>query len=383
MSPITTNGQQAPAATLSPAASESPAPAQEYVDGRPVGAAQIKVIGVGGGGCNAVRRMSEVRIPGVEFLMVNTDVQSLKLATDSTKVIRLGDRVTRGLGAGGDPRIGERAAQETRSTVSEALAGADLVFITAGMGGGTGTGAAPVVAEAAKSQGALAVALVTTPFSFEGARRAMTATTGLAALKDKVDTMILISNDRLLKLAPHGTRIQDAFKMIDEVVMRSILAISRIINVPGEINVDFADIRAILASAGTGIMAIGRGSGEKRTLDASHNALQNPLLDISMQGAKGVLFVVSGGPDLELAEVNAAGELIGRTADPEAQIFFGMDIQPELQGNVEITLVATHLPADPGGKVEGGKPVNLSNPAPSSPKRSYLEDDVPSFLRNR
>ncbi len=314
-----------------------------------IGLTQVKVVGVGGGGSNTIMRMLDTHIPGVEYYCINTDAHALA-AVEGANIIRIGDKLTRGLGAGGRPDIGYQAAQETKETLGEALKGADLVFLTAGMGGGTGTGAAPLVAEMAKSVGALTVAIITTPFSFEGAHRAAIASEGLRALKEQTDTLIVVSNDRLLSLAAEGASVQDAFKKADEVSALAMLAISRIINVPGQINVDFADLKVIMQGAGPGIMALSRGNGQYRVRDAMKTAIANPLLDSTIEGAKGVLFVVTGGPDLTLAEVNEAGQLVADSVDPNAQIFFGMNIRPNGDdSSVEIVMIATHLPSSENG----------------------------------
>ena len=342
------------------------------------GVAQVRVVGVGGGGVNAILRMQGAAVPGVQFLCINTDANSLERAKNMT-CVRIGDNLTRGLGAGGNPEVGLKAAAETKDSLTDALRGADLVFLTAGMGGGTGTGAAPLVAEIARNAGALCVAVVTTPFSFEGARRMATATAGLQALKGKVDTLIVIGNDRLLATSPQKMAVQEAFRMADQVVMQAIMAVSRVINVPGDINVDFADVKAIMQDAGSGIMAIGHGQGEHRTLDAARFAIANPLLDTTIEGAKGVLFTVAGGADLTLAEVNAAGQLIAETVDPDAQIFFGMTIDqtPKRANQVEITLIATKLPERAQAhNTPGFVPARLGGNGASS------DVELPAFLRS-
>lgn len=309
----------------------------------PFGLTHVKVIGVGGGGCNTVMRILGSKVPGVEFFCANTDANALSSVQGAT-VIRIGETLTQGYGAGGKMDVGLKAAQESQQALRDALQGANLVFIAAGMGGGTGSGAAPLVAEVAKSLGALTVAIVTTPFSFEGAKRAATATQGMMALKNKVDTLIVVANDRLLALAGEGASVQDAFKKADEVSAQAIIAVSRVINVPGQINVDFADLKVIMSDAGTGIMAIGRANGKDRALKATKAAISNPLLNMSMEGAQGVLFAFTGGPNLGLAEVNECGQLISETVDPDARIFFGMNIDPKMGDDVELVLIATHLP---------------------------------------
>lgn len=297
--------------------------------------AYIKVVGVGGGGTNAVNRMIEAGVKGVEFVCVNTDAQSL-LAAPASKRIRLG----RGLGAGGVPLVGKAAADESSTELYEALKDADMVFITAGMGGGTGTGAAPVVAQIAKEIGALTVGVVTKPFSFEGNKRRQLAEEGILQLKEKVDTLITIPNDRLLQVVGKDTSIVDAFRVVDDVLSQGIQGISEIIAVPGLINRDFADVRSILTQAGSALMAIGRASGENRAVEAAKAAIASPLLDVTVDGARGVLFNVTGGPDLTLWEVNEAAQVIYKAADPEANIIFGAVIDPEMKGEIKITLLA-------------------------------------------
>jgi cell division protein FtsZ len=302
--------------------------------------AQIKVIGVGGGGSNAVDRMIESEIRGVEFITVNTDAQAL-LRSQAPVRIRIGDRVTRGLGAGGNPTVGEKAAEESREELTEALKGADMVFITAGMGGGTGTGAAPVVAALARELGALTIGVVTRPFTFEGARRRQNAEGGIAGLKERVDTLITIPNDQLLKVVDKRLPMTDAFKMADDVLRQGIQGISELITVPGLINLDFADVKSIMSNAGSALMAIGYGTGEGRAAEAARAAVASPLLDIDINGARGILFNITSGEDLTLYEVNEAAEIITQAADPEAQIIFGTAIDPRMQNDVRITVIAT------------------------------------------
>ncbi|MBI3954134.1 MAG: cell division protein FtsZ [Chloroflexi bacterium] len=344
----------------------------------PIGLVEIRVIGVGGGGGNAVARMLNEQVRGVEYIMANTDAVALGRAQNVTTV-RIGDKLTRGLGAGGNAQKGAAAADESRTVLMEKLKGADLVFITAGMGGGTGTGAAPVVAQIAKDCGALTVGVVTTPFAFEGALRMATATSGIAALKDKVDTLVVINNERLNALSDKKTSMQEAFSMADAVVGRAILAIARIINEPGDINVDFADLRAIMTEAGTGMMAIGHGSGPSRTIDAARHAIANPLLDVSIAGARGVLFTVVGGPDLTLAEVNEAGQLVADEVDHEAQIFFGMHIDPALGKDVDFTMVATKIDGASKEAQEASPEYRRNWERPPADEDENLR--VPAFLR--
>ena len=305
--------------------------------------ARIKVIGVGGGGCNCVRRMLSHTVPGVRYVMVNTDIKSLEPVAHVTDVVQIGEKVTRGWGAGGNVNMGERAAEESATHLRAALKNSELVFITAGMGGGTGTGAAPYVAHLAKEMGALVVGVVTTPFSFEGSRRIGEAIAGVSRLRPFVDNLIVIHNDRLLQYVNHDSEMIEAFRTADEVVTQGILSVSELINVPGEINVDFADVRSIMDHPGGALMAIGRGTGKMGALEAAKQAIANPLLNISINGADGVLFSVKGGEELTLGGVNAAGELIGKSVKKNAAIFFGMSIDQTLEDNVKLTLIATGL----------------------------------------
>jgi cell division protein FtsZ len=302
--------------------------------------AQIKVIGVGGGGSNAVNRMIQAGVKGVDFIAVNTDAQAL-LHSDAPTRIRIGDKLTKGLGSGGNPDVGRRAADETSEELFEVLKGADMVFITAGMGGGTGTGASPVIAQIAREIGALTVGVVTKPFTFEGARRRLSAEEGSAALKEQVDTLITIPNDRLLQIADKKTTLQEAFRIADDVLRQGIQGISDLITEPGLINLDFADVKSIMQMAGSALMAIGRGTGDTRCIDAARQAIESPLLEISIEGAKGVLFNITGGQDLGMVEVFEASSVIQQAADPEANIIFGAVIDPEMGNDVKITLIAT------------------------------------------
>jgi cell division protein FtsZ len=302
--------------------------------------AQIKVIGVGGGGSNAVNRMIQAGVKGVDFIAVNTDAQAL-LRSEAPTRIRIGDKLTKGLGSGGNPEIGRRAADESSEELFEVLKGADMVFITAGMGGGTGTGASPVIAQIAREIGALTVGVVTKPFTFEGSRRRITAEEGIAALKDQVDTVIVIPNDRLLQIADKKTTLQEAFRIADDVLRQGIQGISDLIMEPGLINLDFADVKSIMSMAGSALMAIGRGTGDNRCIDAARQAIESPLLEISIEGAKGVIFNVTGGPDLGMLEVHEAATVIQQAADPDANIIFGAVIDPEMGSDVKITLIAT------------------------------------------
>ena len=305
--------------------------------------ARIKVVGIGGGGCNCVRRMLTNEIPGIQFVMVNTDIKSLQPAMPGTEIVQIGAKSTHGWGAGGDAKMGERAAEESEKEIRDALKNAELVFITSGMGGGTGTGAAPYIASIAKDMGALVVGVVTTPFSFEGSRRIGQAIAGVARLRPYLDNLIVIHNDRLLKYVDHDAEMMDAFRTADEVVTQGILSVSELINVPGEINVDFADVRTIMGYPGAALMAIGQGRGKMGVVDAARQAMANPLLNMSIKGAQGVLFSVKGGHTLSLGGVNAAGELIGNTVRKNATIFFGMSIDESLDDTVKLTLIATGL----------------------------------------
>jgi len=302
--------------------------------------ALIRVIGVGGGGSNAVNRMIRAEMMGVEFIACNTDAQAL-LQSDAPHKIRIGDKITRGLGAGGDSSIGQRAAEEDRDKIADALADSDMVFITAGLGGGTGSGAAPVVAEMAKEQGALTIGVVTKPFSFEGSRRKLVAEKASEELKAKVDTLITIPNDRLRDVVQKNTSIVDAFRVVDDVLRQGVAGISDIITVPGLINLDFADVRAIMKDAGSALMGIGRATGENRALEAARQAVASPLLEINISGAQGILFNITGSSNLTLWEVTEAAEEIRAAADPEANIIFGTSFNERLGEEVMITVIAT------------------------------------------
>jgi cell division protein FtsZ len=301
--------------------------------------ARIKVIGLGGAGCNAVTRMVREQLRGVEFIAMNTDAQHLEI-TESMQRVQLGEKLTRGLGAGGDHTIGRKAAEESRDSIAEVVSGADMIFITGGMGGGTGTGSAPIVAEMAKKTGALTIAVVTKPFTFEGTHRNQTAEEGINALMENVDTLIIIPNDRLLDLCDQKTSVDGAFRMADEVLHHGVQAIAEVITVPGLINLDFADIRTIMKDAGPAWMSIGRGTGQNRAIDAAKQALASPLLDVSMQGAKGVLFNISGN-NLTLYEVNNAAEVIRQAVDPQANVIFGVVLDSNMGNDVRLTLIAT------------------------------------------
>ncbi len=307
--------------------------------------ARIKVIGVGGGGCNAVNRMIDSGVAGIEFWTLNTDAQALTRAGNANP-LQLGQKLTRGLGAGGNPAIGQKAAEESRDEISTALEGAVLVFITAGMGGGTGTGAAPVVAEAAKEAGALTVGVVTRPFTFEGRRRTSQAEEGIMALQECVDTLIIIPNDKLLSVISEQTPVQEAFRFADDILRQGVQGISDIITIPGLVNVDFADVRAVMADAGSALMGIGVGSGKSRAREAAIAAISSPLLETSIDGAAGAVLNITGGNDLTLHEVNAAAEIIYEAVDPNANIIFGAVIDERMQGEVRITVIATGFNAN-------------------------------------
>ncbi|MBH0170692.1 MAG: cell division protein FtsZ [Bacillota bacterium] len=302
--------------------------------------ATIKVIGVGGGGSNAVNRMIEHGVQGVEFICVNTDAQALNLSKAPVKM-QIGTKLTRGLGAGANPDIGKKAAEESREQIEEALSGADMVFVTAGMGGGTGTGAAPVVAEIAKDLGALTVGVVTRPFTFEGRKRSTQAVGGISVLKEKVDTLIVIPNDRLLEIVDKNTPMLEAFREADNVLRQGVQGISDLIAVPGLINLDFADVKTIMTERGSALMGIGVGTGENRAAEAAKKAISSPLLETSIDGAKGVLMNITGGANLSLYEVNEAADIVSSASDPEVNMIFGSVINEELKDEILVTVIAT------------------------------------------
>ncbi len=374
--------------------------------------ARIKVIGVGGGGQNAVNRMMEEGIEGVEFIAANTDAQALTLSKAPIRV-RLGDKLTRGLGAGGDPEVGRKAAEESADELYSALKGADMVFVTAGMGGGTGTGAAPVVSQVAKECSALTIGVVTRPFTFEGGRRLQAAESGIAKMKEHAHTLISIPNDRLLQIVDKKSSLQAAFRMADEVLHQGIQGISELITIPGLINLDFADVRTIMSEGGAALMAVGHGSGEDRAKVAAEQAISSQLLDITIDGARGVLFNVTGGPNMTLFEVNQAAAIIRETAHPDVNLIFGAVIDPDMGDEIRVTVIATgfersgvprralerlttrtekpaSLPTHfirPSESVNVGaelRPKSESKPA-SSPSPAINSDDldIPTFLRNR
>ncbi|MDD2471844.1 MAG: cell division protein FtsZ [Dehalococcoidales bacterium] len=340
--------------------------------------AKIKVIGLGGGGCNAVTRMVREEIQGVEFIAMNTDAQALAITEAPTR-IQLGEKLTRGLGVGGDHNLGSKAAEESRDEIKELIGGADMVFITAGMGGGTGTGSASVVAQVAKESGALTIAVVTKPFAFEGARRSEVAKDGINRLLGKVDTLIIIPNDRLLDLCDAKTGMDSAFKMADDVLRHGVQAISEVITVPGVINLDFADVKAIMKDAGPAWMSIGHGSGKNRAVEAAKEALASPLLDVSISGSNGILFNIVGSEDLTLFEVNEAAEVIKQAVDPSANIIFGVGTNSSLDQEVRITLIATGFVTKTGFDESKDDQDELEGLL----KKIKTEDelDVPSFLR--
>ncbi len=353
--------------------------------------ANIKVIGVGGGGGNAVNRMIASDVSGVEFWSINTDAQALTHAS-ALKRLQIGQKLTRGLGAGGNPAIGQKAAEESRDEIAAALENADLVFITAGMGGGTGTGAAPIVAEVAKEIGALTVGVVTRPFIFEGRRRASQAEQGIEALQSRVDTLLLIPNDKLLEVISEQTPVQEAFRFADDVLRQGVQGISDIITIPGLVNVDFADVRAVMADAGSALMGIGIGSGKSRAREAANSAISSPLLESSIEGARGVVFNITGGSDLTLHEVNAAAETIYEVVDPNANIIFGAVIDDRLQGEVRITVIATgftsEAQATPTSPVRTVSKTRQQTPPPSpppvvEPPKGKPGLDIPEFLQRR
>ncbi len=357
------------------------------------GTATIKVIGVGGAGTNAVNRMVESGIRGVEFIAVNTDRQALMLSK-ATQKIQIGEKITRGLGAGANPDIGTQAAEESKNEITEALRGADMVFVTAGMGGGTGTGAAPIVAQCAKEMGILTIGVVTKPFTFEGKKRLTQADRGIESLKTKVDTLVVIPNDKLLQIIDRKTSIVEAFRMADDVLRQGVQGISDLIAIPGLINLDFADVKTIMLNTGMAHMGIGRASGENRAEDAAKLAIQSPLLETSIEGARGVIINITGGRNLGLHEVNTAAELVQRSVDPEANIIFGAVIDETLDEDIVITVIATGF--EKGNEVNIPSMTNIYEPEKKptwTPKTTTSTTtttdvpasdlDVPAFIRNR
>jgi cell division protein FtsZ len=355
------------------------------------GAATIKVIGVGGAGNNAVNRMIESGIKGVDFIAVNTDRQALQNSKASTK-IQIGEKITRGLGAGANPDIGSQSAEESRSELSEVLRGADMVFVTAGMGGGTGTGAAPVVAQVAKEMGILTIAVVTKPFTFEGKKRLSQAERGIESLKGKVDTLVVIPNDKLLQIIDRKTSIIDAFKMADDILRQGVQGISDLIAIPGLVNLDFADVKTIMLNTGMAHMGIGQASGENRAEDAAKQAIQSPLLETSIEGARGVIINITGGDDLGLHEVNTAAELVQRSVDPEANIIFGTVTDETMNDEIKITVIATGFEKNEPISTIGsdariskawGEPKRPSIPSTPDTTQSQNDLDIPAFLRKK
>jgi cell division protein FtsZ len=364
--------------------------------------ARIKVVGVGGGGCNAVDRMIDEGLQGVDFVAINTDAQALLLSKATTRV-RIGEKLTRGLGSGGDPEQGRKAAEESAEELYEVLKGSDMVFVTSGMGGGTGTGASSIVAQVAKEVGSLTIGVVTRPFTFEGSRRIQTAEAGIAKLKEQSDTLIVIPNDRLLQIVDKRANLQDAFKMADDVLRQGVQGISELITVPGLINLDFADVRTIMSEGGAALMAVGTAKGDERAREAAEKAISSQLLDITIDGARGILFNVTGGPDLTLFEVNQAAAIIKETAHPDVNLIFGAVIDPAMKDQVRITVIATgfertgvprHIIETPKPRVEtrqvqhaevteASAPVQ-ANKSEFQPRTFNTEDlDIPTFLRNR
>ncbi|MBQ2835724.1 MAG: cell division protein FtsZ [Clostridia bacterium] len=351
------------------------------------GTATIKVIGVGGAGNNAVNRMIEAGVKGVEFISVNTDRQALQKSKAGTK-IQIGEKVTRGLGAGANPDIGAQSAEENKAEIAETLRGADMVFVTAGMGGGTGTGAAPIVAQAAKEMGILTIGVVTKPFTFEGKKRLSQAERGIESLKGKVDSLVVIPNDKLLQIIDRKTSINEAFRMADDVLRQGVQGISDLIAVTGTVNLDFADVKTIMLNTGMAHMGVGRASGENRAEDAAKQAVQSPLLETSIEGARGVIINITGGENLGLHEVNTAAELVQRSVDPEANIIFGTVTDPEMGDEVQITVIATGF-EKPEARMASSVDsfINKSwekktTSIPTSDVNSTQGDlDIPAFLR--
>lgn len=365
----------------------------------PSNIAQIKVIGVGGGGCNAVNRMIDSNVSGVEFWGINTDAQALAQSSAPLR-LQIGQKLTRGLGAGGNPAIGQKAAEESREEIAAALENTDLVFITAGMGGGTGTGAAAVVAEIAKEMGCLTVGVVTRPFTFEGRRRTNQAEEGIMALQSRVDTLIVIPNNQLLSVIPPETPLQESFRIADDILRQGVQGISDIITIPGMVNVDFADVRAVMADAGSALMGIGIGSGKSRAKEGAVAAISSPLLESSIEGAKGVVLNITGGKDLTLHEVNTAAETIYEIVDSNANIIFGAVIDEKMQGEMRVTVIATGFTGESNNNIQTSKVITppnnriQQNPNPANnqsikPQSSPPDNstppglDIPEFLQRR
>ena len=363
--------------------------------------ANIKVVGVGGGGCNAIDRMIDEGLQGVDFIAINTDAQALMLSKAPTRV-RIGDKLTKGLGSGGNPETGRKAGEESAEELYAVMKGADMVFITSGMGGGTGTGSCPIVAQIAKEVGALTIGVVTRPFTFEGSRRIQSAESGIEKLKEQADTLIVIPNDRLLQIVDKRANLQDAFRMADDVLRQGVQGISELITVPGLINLDFADVRTIMSEGGAALMAVGSSKGDDRAREAAEKAISSQLLDITIDGARGILFNVTGGPDLTLFEVNQAAAIIKETAHPDVNLIFGAVIDPHMGDELRITVIATgfertgvprRLIETPASRMETPStriaesveyPVSSSKQTDFQPRTFNTEDlDIPTFLRNR
>ncbi|KAA3647068.1 MAG: cell division protein FtsZ [Chloroflexi bacterium] len=361
--------------------------------------ARIKVVGVGGGGCNAVNRMIDEGLQGIEFVAVNTDAQALVQSKAGTRV-RIGDKLTRGLGSGGDPEMGRKSAEESAEELYEVLKGSDMVFVTAGIGGGTGTGASPVVAQIAREVGALTIGVVTRPFTFEGARRQSSAEAGIGKLKEQVDTLIVIPNDRLLQIVDKRASLNESFAVADDVLRQGIQGISELITIPGLINLDFADVRTIMSEGGAALMAVGQATGEDRARLAAEQAITSNLLDITIDGARGILFNVTGGSALSLFEVNQAAAIIKETAHPDVNLIFGAVVDPEMGDNIRVTVIATGFDtaSAPRRMLRSRKPAaqqGLQSAAPA-PSQNQMADaevtraplntedlDIPTFLRKR
>lgn len=362
--------------------------------------AKIKVIGVGGGGSNAVNRMIETGVKGVEFITVNTDAQALKV-TKAEQKLQIGDKLTRGLGAGANPDVGKKAAEESREVITNSLKSADMVFVTAGMGGGTGTGAAPVIAELAKECGALTVGVVTRPFTFEARKRSMQAEAGIEALKEKVDTLIVIPNDRLLEIVDKKTPMQEAFREADNVLRQAVQGISDLIAIPGLINLDFADVKTIMTERGSALMGIGMATGENRAMDAARKAIMSPLLETSIEGARGIIMNITGGSNLSLFEVNEAAEIVIAASDPDVNMIFGASIDEAMKEEIKVTVIATGFEhkaptiRKPSGSTavdaaqQSSSGSNEARPSSNSARSTYGNQgvsqeqlDIPAFLRN-
>ena len=339
---------------------------------------KIRVVGIGGGGSNAVKRMFGEPIPGVEYIGINTDSQAL-LQCNVPTCLRIGDRLTRGLGVGGNPELGRQAAEESRSEIANLVSDADMVFVAAGMGGGTGTGAISLVAEVAKEQGALTIGVVTKPFLFEGNKRTKAAEEGIARLKDKVDTLIVIPNERLITMTETSSTMDQVFRMADDVLQQGVRAIAEIVTVPGEINLDFADVKTVMSNAGPAWMGIGHGTGENKATDAAKEAIDSPLLEVSIEGARGVIYNVMGGTDLTLAEVHEAAQIINDVVDPDADIFFGVANDSRMENEVTITLIATGFPSGDGLVNQHSQLKIHENGHKTKSEESGLE--LPPFLR--